>query len=105
VSCAGGPKEFELDDAAGSIHFAPADARPIALAIVEEAGAVKGTTKTLDREVFVWDLRPLLEELGDNRRIAWELDVCTRVSFITASFDCVNDDGMGSILDPNRTEY
>lgn len=53
TSCAGGLKEVELDEAAKSIHFAPTDARPIALAIVDIAGTVNGTTSTLDREALV----------------------------------------------------
>lgn len=37
--------------------------------------------------------------------MAWELDVCIRVSLIVTSFDCAKEDGMGSVLDASKTEY
>lgn len=54
TSCAGGLREFELEEAADSIHFAPADPRPIALEIVETVGKFNGTTSTLERDALVW---------------------------------------------------
>lgn len=90
-------------------HFAPAAARPIAFAMVDAAGTVKGTTSTMERD---GDEDGVAFDVGDGlggestSRACEPADAETRHGLIGASFvDWGRVDGMGSVCEARRTAY
>lgn len=97
----------ETNDSSWKIHFALPEARPIAPAIVEVRGVVKGTTNTVERsDDVVSELLPfkgLLEGVRTNIACVVPAPTSSRDRPFLSAW--VKAEGIGRVWDDNTTEY